>query len=994
MNTKQPNLKSRLLGFCAFAAILTGTGNYSSAETYHSEPSHRTEVNLGDTYWKFTTNDPNGAEAPTFDDSSWENVGVPHSFNDTDSFRNARNGGNPGQTTAWYRKEFQLSPADENRKILIEFQGVHVTSAVYVNGQFIPNTSEVEQPGESTHQFGFTPFVVDVTDLVKFDGSDNVLAVRVSNQNNPKWSQTPGFGTYWKFGMGLGGIFREVLLHITDEVYVPLNVYAGQQTWGTYVATVEADDASATIRMQTNVANASKQTEQVSVTTKVVDADHQVVLTETGIQAVPAGGETVFDFTGNIQNPTLWYPAQSPYGTPYMYRVYHIVQVGGKTVDVFESPLGIRTISWDKDYPFINGKQHEMFGWGIRYDYPALGSGVPVEQHWRDVKLGAEAGGRFARPGHNASCPNFVEAADAYGVMIAQPSGDQEFKLFTQMNPTMRTYKKEFHRDIVIRDRNHPSILMWETDNGGLASGLQAELKAIVDEWDHITPRVQSARGPAENMPDVAESEVISARNDAPYIRSANPNVPAWNAEAWLHFSARQAWDAEIDNTERYLKSYSQHRAADCFGYAHWYLAETQGESRKYAERDADLVRALGCSMMDGSRIPRLIYKAAQNSSWIPFEVRPGVVIGHHWNRSGTVEVKTWSNCPEVRLTLNGKDLGVKTPDAWDADTPYRAVWEVEWQAGTLIAEGLDANGTVVATDQIQTAGAPEKIVLKKRPAIVKPNGETFEIKSNGVDAAFLIAQVVDANGIICPEASDEITFEVEGEGIYRGGWNQYVYEDEPISFHSPGDPNLFAEAGQIGVAVRSTFHPGTVTVTATAEGLDTGTLTFETVGIEGVTPPEGIRPSPPMLDMTTPNGNNQQTIRNIAPECDVRASSEYSEERAATQAIDQNKKTYWQSDSKNQQWYMLHLSKNVALDKILLKWGPNFSKSYRVQFCDDLGYEWRDVYSIDNENGKTDHITQLVKHGKPMVIRFLFEKPSKNNGFSLNEIEIYTSKW
>jgi hypothetical protein len=225
--------------------------------------------------------------------------------------------------------------------------------------------------------------------------------------------------------------------------------------------------------------------------------------------------------------------------------------------------------------------------------------------------------------------------------------------------------------------------------------------------------------------------------------------------------------------------------------------------------------------------------------AWIPYEVKPGIVIGHHWNRSGNVRVNVFSNCPKVDLKINGASQGQKVPNPWNTttdgnaqnstDLPLQAYWDVAFAPGTLRAECLDATGAVKAFDEKVTAGAAAKIVLSVEPQLIKPSGEAFLIKANGSDAAFILAKVTDADGNWVPTANNVITFAVTGPGEYRGGSDQLI-GGGGNNWHSPGDPNLNAEGGMCKVAVKSTFAPGTVTVTATAAGLASGTATFTTV--------------------------------------------------------------------------------------------------------------------------------------------------------------------
>ncbi len=156
-------------------------------------------------------------------------------------------------------------------------------------------------------------------------------------------------------------------MYITDKVHIPQNVYAGLGTWGTYVATVSASSTSAQIEVQTNVVNEGTTAQQVTLTTQIVDANGNVVATAQDNKTVAANvapglHPQLFDQTLTVTNPTLWYPNNSPYGKPYMYKVFHTVSINGAVVDAVQSPLGIRTITWDKDFPLINGQRHFFVG--------------------------------------------------------------------------------------------------------------------------------------------------------------------------------------------------------------------------------------------------------------------------------------------------------------------------------------------------------------------------------------------------------------------------------------------------------------------------------------------------------------------------------------------------------------------------------------------------------------------------------------------------------
>ncbi len=446
-------------------------------------------------------------------------------------------------------------------------------------------------------------------------------------------------------------------------------------------------------------------------------------------------------------------------------------------------------MTWDKNFPIINGHQHYLWGVSGRYDYPALGTAVPEEQQWRDVKLASQCGASLWRPGHSSSSPEFVNACDAYGVMLVQPSGELEGTFSTPMlNAAKAAVKSEVHRDMIIRDRNNPSVVAWEVSNGPIDPTFAAQLKVIAKTWDSVDTRAQSDRGGGAADPAIADIISCSSSGCEIGMKNGLPNTPCWGAEAWGGKRAsRFAYDFELALAGDYIQNWKKSKAANCFGLAHWYLCETPGESGAFLEGVGNAgVRSFGSSMMDFNRIPKMLYHI-YNAAWMPYSLKPMVALAHHWNRSGTVRVNAFSNCPSVQLRINGTAQGVKTPNPWngtgdgiDQNTtqlPYQCWWDVAWQAGILRAEGLDANGNVVCSDEKITAGAPDHIQLTVEPPLVKPNGDSFHHQeSNGSDAAFILATVVDAKGVWCPTANNIINFSVSGPGTYCGGIGSICY--------------------------------------------------------------------------------------------------------------------------------------------------------------------------------------------------------------------------
>ena len=848
-------------------------------------PSQRVTINLsagmpGQNHWLYLKDHDSAANSTvSVDDSTWQQVGIPHGANYLTTFINQTSGGGDGSLDGgsnWYRLHFTMGTQYANNKVVVEFEGAHTGAQVYINGILLPGITAVTGSANASHVIGFIPFVADLTPYLHTDGvTPNVLAVSVAR--NAPWFVQPTFSGAFRFGQAESGLFRPARMIITNKVHIPVNVYSNQKTWGTYVATLSevpsttstAKASSAVIQVHTNVLNETTTPQQVTLTTQIVDAVGNVVATAPPItQTVaamtpsifPSGATPMFDQKITVNDPTLWYPNASIYGKPYMYRVYHIVSVNGTVVDSTESPLGIRTITWDHNYPYFNGHPAYLSGGSGRYDYPGLGSSVPEEQEWRDLALFAAGGGNIWRPGHSTSSEEFVAAADAYGVMIVQPSGDGENGFATPPADSV-TYKKELHRDMIIRDRSHPSILAWESNNGTMAESTGLALLAINNVWDPINTRVA-----ADRTPDPVNGYLLGCTLQGCEVGIKNqfPNNPAWGSEYWGTGTARGlAYDYELAFSAPFVDDWRKSQLAKAFGMAQWYFADTPGETGLFAEyrqyentsqQDAyqNSVRSLGASIVDQNRFPKLLYYVYQ-AAWTPFSVKPVVHLAHHWNRayqsSAPIQVSAFSNCPSVRLKINGVQQGaLQTPNSWQSDTsnnltqtttliPFQTSWTVNWVAGTVEAECLDQFGTVITSDKQTTAGAASKIVLSVVPNVIKPDGSSFATTANGSDAAFIVAQVQDANGNWVPTAADKVTFSVSGPATYLGGTQQLVQAGSDAystasghtiwNYHSPGDPELQFEGGLQKVALLSQFATGKVTVTATAPGLAAGTTSY-----------------------------------------------------------------------------------------------------------------------------------------------------------------------
>ena len=294
-----------------------------------------------------TEQDQGQAEAMaslSFDDTGWQTVGIPHCYNEQDTYLNTSTGERCWRGEAWYRKKITIDGKDRGRMFFLEFQGVNIGATVYVNGTPIRSNTKVEQPEAVTHVGSALPFVVDITPYLRY-GEENQIAVRVSNAEGTFFTW-PGFGTNEGFGQAMGGIVCPVYLHKKNKVHIPFDSYSPMGKWGTYFGTVSATKDKAEVRFQVNVENAGTEACDVELRTYLKDAKGKTALAFKDTRRA-AGGQTVlFDRTGVVERPHLWYPIGTS-GTPYLYTVENEVYVNGRLVYRQSRPWCIRKITWD-----------------------------------------------------------------------------------------------------------------------------------------------------------------------------------------------------------------------------------------------------------------------------------------------------------------------------------------------------------------------------------------------------------------------------------------------------------------------------------------------------------------------------------------------------------------------------------------------------------------------------------------------------------------------
>ena len=763
--------------------------------------------------WKFTKSDPAGAAAPDFDDSNWDDVSLPHTFNDVDTFDDWSTPGHEGEMKqwagrTWYRKSFALPAGWQGRKVFLEMEAARQIAEVHLNGHRL---------GISKN--GFIPFGFDLTPHLRA-GARNVLAVMCDNRFPPETSmkaiiasELPWNSPHWH--PAHGGLYRNVKLHVTDPLHISLPLFSFLETVGPYVYATAISDTAAEVTLEVPVENARSSTQDVALVARVLDHDGRAALTLRARGTVAAGGRAVLTAKGVIKRPRLWEPTY-----PHVYRVSCALKTGATIVDTTEVPLGIRAVKWDvKEGFFLNGRRVKLRGWGQKptNEWPGLGAAQPDWMHHYTLALMKDAGGNLVRWGHCAGGPSSIAASDRLGLVTLQPGVDSE----GDSGGETWSVRAAAFRDTVVYYRNNPSILVWEGGNQKASREHTAELRGYMDKYDPHGGRAYAHR----------RADVLTAREFMHVIVGTEggrevPELPVVEGEYDREESPRRVWDelsppsfgypeAKGQTYQLTSEQFAVNQVAqfvrklgawDHPGGANWIFTDSTSGGRMSVEV------ARNSGEVDGVRLPKEAYHACRAM----FRADPQVhIIGHWTYPAGTKKTMyVVSSGEAVQLSVNGK--AVPAGPIWD-----RFLFtfpDVAWEAGEIKAVAT-LKGKVVATQVKRTAGQPAALRLTP---IVGPAG----LSADGSDIALFDVEAVDAKGERCPTFQQRVDFELEGPGVWRGGYNSGKID-------TINHPFLDLEAGINRVAVRATRRAGTIKLRARRQGLTPGEATVVSVPIE-----------------------------------------------------------------------------------------------------------------------------------------------------------------
>ena len=743
-----------------------------------------------------------GPYAANFNDSTWQEVKVPHDWVSILPYADVASHSHgyktvgykyPETSVGWYRKTINIPACDLGKHIALQFDGIFRNARVWFNGFYM-----------GTEPSGYATQVYDVTEYVNY-GGDNLICVRADATLEEGW-----------FYEG-AGIYRDAWLMKSAAV--------GVAPFGTFVyADLKQPYDKVTIYVETEVNNHSLTTQQCEVSHRLLDADGREVAKSESSTIMLRAKQTLNSqpLTLNLNAPHLWSPAD-----PYLYKVETTVKVDGRVTDVYETTTGIRDIEFDADRGFLlNGQPLKLKGVNMHQDHAGVGAAIPdALQAWR-IKQLKKMGCNAYRASHNPMTPALLDICDREGILVIDENrltgiNEEHLRLLERM---------------IKRDRNHPSVILWSNGNEewGMENTIQGtRIAAAMREYTHLLDPIRhSTIANAGGREMVKGLDVVGfnyiVQND---VDNQKKNNPTWKivgteettgcgTRGWYFkdekypgrmVSLNRTMEQNYENIiERGWKFYDERPWAA--GLFYWTGFDYRGEPNplSYPAHDSEF------GILDYCGFPK--DEAYYLKSWWTDE--PVLHIFPHWNLQGhegeEVEVWAYSNCDEVELTVNGKKLG-RQPMPRNGHLKWKAVY----QPGRVEATGYK-NGKRILTKTIETTKAAAKVVLK---------ADRHQIAADGQDMAIVNIELHDQKGRFVPNACPVLTFCLEGDANIIGCGNgdpSYLGSDHPDKqpCHTFSIP---AFNGRAQVLIQSGKLPSTVTLKCTADGLKYGLLTITT---------------------------------------------------------------------------------------------------------------------------------------------------------------------
>lgn len=762
-------MKLNYLFFSLLITTITFAQNTNLPEGFEAGDRTKTNLNIG---WKFHLGDlKNTPTAVDYNDSSWENVSVPHTTQlvsyEMDSIKETWVQEKYLRDISWYRKKLKVD-ANPTDKIFLEFEAVHNASELWINGKKVGNYAVN----------GYVPFHFDITDFVTL-GKENTIAIKADNSFNQTIAPDPHRTDYVKYG----GLYRDVYLVTTNQLHVNYN-------WedydaGVHITTPTVNKHNGTVTIKTTVKNESASAKKTKIATNIIGKNGVVINKVKSETTISANSSYTFRQSVIIEDDYhMWSP-----DSPYLYRVNSVIYDDEKPVDFIENTFGFRKFALEKGKGFVlNGEPLFLVGANRHQSYPIIGDAVPNSFHYNEALQYKKAGMNIIRLSHYTQDDAFIKACDELGILVyEEPStwiewGD--YTWFSNLETATRT--------MIRNHRNHPSIIVW-------GAGI-------------------NHRGPVPRMQTVAKEEDpfrLTASASAPWDGPKNEGIT--DVHATMDYRRTEfpesAFTMVMEHGSSPNSEVNQFHISRYKGNKNNFAAITWlGADYNHLQPDIvddqwsrDFMTTYG--VLSPYRVPKPVYYWYQSE----LVATPIVHIADE-TASKDGKVRVFSNCQEVALYHNGTLVAKQLPDndltKVNLNHPS-FTFKYHWQEGTLKAVGY-TNGQKVTEFTRQKEGKPHHI--KVEYSITEQ-----PFYAGGSDIRLVYASILDKNGEVVTSAESQVQFSISGAGKIID--NGEIYANPALVYN-----------GVAAIYVKGTNNPGTITVTAKTTGIKSRKASMNTI--------------------------------------------------------------------------------------------------------------------------------------------------------------------
>lgn len=738
------------------------------------------------TGWKFAKGSYVDAEKINYDDSSWENVNIPHDWaiaGPFDPLGEAETAKLPWKGEGWYRNSFDVDKKLDGKKIYFMFDGIMVFPKIYINGK---------QAGE--WDYGYNSFYIDATEFIKF-GAENVMAIHVdTREHESRWY--PG-----------AGIYRKIQMIVANPVHVGI--------WGTYITTPAVEDTWTDVKILTTVNNGERESKTITIESTILSSDGDVIVSNKNEKKIEKESQYEFEQWLTLTSPERW-----DIDNPTLYTVRTVIKVDGVTSDTKITKFGVRTFRFTaNDGFYLNDRRVQFKGVNLHHDHGPLGAVFYRRSMERQLEIMKEMGCNSIRTSHNIPAPELLELCDEMGLLVINESYDKWDRKgdFIPGKDFFESAERNI-TNFVLRDRNHPSIILWSIGNemrdiqanvsgshnklvemigyfkkydstrpitmvnDNMESVKYRHYKLIdVHSWNYGRRYLPARHADPSKAVIISESaSTLSTRGyyslpipkektdfliDDLQISSYDMNAPEWAEPVELDFM----WQEE----DKYVVGEFVWTGFDYLGEPTPYNFAFLADGKISKEQTA---KSSYFGIVDLSGIPKDRYYLYR-SHWAP--EKNTIHILPHWNWEGkegdNIPVFVYTNGDRAELFLNGKSQGIseKRPKSKNHFERYRLMWEnVKYEPGELKVV-VYKEGGIIGEKVMKTAGNP--VSLKLTP-------DRITLNSNGEDLSYILVEAFDSEGNFCPLAQNLLKFEVKGPAEIVGVGNGNPQSLEPFN--------------------------------------------------------------------------------------------------------------------------------------------------------------------------------------------------------------------